>query len=124
VKRDDIDLHAVRHEHLAIHERALNWARYVRDGNRSGHGTAPMFRHYRSSEVWGTDTLRTPIDTLDGHRMEKAVAQLPERHRYAIRWHYVFQFVPPQKVCRALAVTRLGLADLVHDGRSILKNRS
>jgi DNA-directed RNA polymerase specialized sigma24 family protein len=123
VKRDDIDLHAVRHEHLAIHERAMNWARYVRDGNRSGHGTAPMFRHYRSSEVWGTDTLRTPIDTLDGHRMEKAVAQLPEKHRDAIRWSYVYVWIQPAKACRGLGVTRSGLADLVHDARSMLKNR-
>jgi hypothetical protein len=83
-----------------------------------------MFHGYRSSEVWAQEGPRTPVDTLDGHAMEKAVSQLPEKHRDAIRWNYVFVWIQPGKVQRALGVTRMGLADLIHDGRSILKNRA
>jgi hypothetical protein len=122
MKRESHDFHTVRPEHFEIHERCLNWARYVRDGSRSGQ-CAPMFRHYRSSEVWCADN-KTPVDSLDGHRVEKAVGQLPEKHRDAIRWHYVFFFIAPGRVQRHLAVTRSGLADLIHDGRSILNNRT
>jgi DNA-directed RNA polymerase specialized sigma24 family protein len=124
MKRDLPDLHAVRPEHIAIHERAINWARYVRVGTLKGWGMQPMFHGYRSSEVWALEAPRTPVDSLDGHRMEKAVSQLPEKHRDAIRWQYVFTWIPPKRVCRHLAVTISGLEDLIHDGRSILNNRS
>jgi hypothetical protein len=99
----------------------MNWSRYVTV--RPGSACAPMFRHYRSSEVW-VSTAKTPVDTLDGHQIEKQVAQLPAKNRDAIRWHYVFWRVHPGKVQRSLAVTRLGLALLIHDGRSMLKNRA
>jgi hypothetical protein len=118
----ETDLHCVRHEHLAIHERLANWARYVRD-SRPGQAVAPMFRGYRSSEVWISDAPRVPIDTLDGHQMEKAVSKLPEKHRDAIRWSYVYVWIHPGKIQRGLGVTRLGLVGLIHDGRSMLKNR-
>ena len=82
-----------------------------------------MFRQYRSTEIWAArDSLVT--DSLDGHQMEKAVCALPEKHRDAIRWSYVFWRIPPGKMCKHLAVSRQGLALLIHDGRSMLKNRS
>jgi len=122
VKRENCDLFVVLPHHMTIHDRLGNWARYVRD-SRPGGAVAPMFRSYRSSEVWAQE-VRTPVDALDGHKMEKAVAQLPEKHRDAIRWHYVYVWIQPGKVQRHLAVTRSGLVDLIHDGRSMLTNRT
>jgi hypothetical protein len=121
MRRDFDDLHAVRPEHLDIHERCLNWARYV-----SSHGSRaavhPMFQHYRSSEVWAA-AEGIPTDPLDGHQIEKAVGALPEKNRDAVRWAYVYTWIHPGKVCRHLAVNRPALADLVHDARAMLKNR-
>ena len=116
------DFHAIRYEHLAVHDSLLNWARCVRVSAASGK-PAPMFRHYRASEVWIADEVRIPTDTEAGWKMERAVFSLPERHRGAIRWHYVFPHRPPAKVAHKLAVTQTVLHQLVHDGRSMLKNR-
>ena len=124
MKRDDCDLHEVRHEHIDIHNRCLNWARYVGPGRFRAWGIQPMFQGYRSSEVWAADGPRNPVDQLDGHAVEIAVSKLPKKHRDAIRWTYVFVWIQPGKVQRHLAVTRAGLADLIHDGRSILRNRT
>jgi hypothetical protein len=49
---------------------------------------------------------------------------LPEKNRWAIQWSYAFPFIRVEKVCRVLAVNRPGLGELVHDGRSMLKNRA
>lgn len=117
------DFFTVMPAHVEIHERLGNWSRYVRN-SRPGQAVHPMFRAYRSSEVWGSDTIKTPVDTLDGHRVEKIVAQLPDKHRDAIRWHYVYVWINPNKVCRQLGVTKTGLAELIHAGRSMVKNRS
>lgn len=125
MKREDCDLYAVHRHHQEIHDRCLNWARYVHvNGKFRVWGTQPMFHGYRSSEVWAEEGPRTPVDQLDGHAVEKAVSQLPEKNRDAIRWNYVYVWIQPGKVQRYLAVTRSGLADLIHDGRSMLNNRS
>ena len=123
MKRDFIpDFHAIREGHGPIHDALLNWSRLVRVSVHSGK-PAPMFRHYRSSEVWISDEPRMPIDSLEGWRMERAVSNLPEKPRAAIRWHYVHSYRPPAKEARKLAVTQTVLHQLVHDGRSMLKNR-
>jgi DNA-directed RNA polymerase specialized sigma24 family protein len=120
--RDWPDFHTVRPEHLAIHDLLLNWTRVVRVNTAYAKPT-PMFAHYRSSEVWACDT-QIPADLLAGWKMEKAVGQLPPKHRDAVRWAYVHRRVPPQKQARMLAVPLLTLGDLVHDARSMLKNRA
>lgn len=121
MKRDFPDYHAVRPEHEAIHLSLLNWARLVRV-NAIHQAPSPMFQHYRSSEIWVADTS-IPINTLEGWDMEKEVKKLPEKHRAAVRWHYVYTKRPPGKQARLLAVPMSVLHDLVHDGRSMLKNR-
>ena len=126
MKREDaIDFHEVRQIHNAIHDRLENWARYVCAGN-GGKSCAPMFRHYRSSEVWQEPTIRTPIDSLDGSKIERMVGQLPEQHMMAVRWWYVYSNwgVSMHKACRVMGIGRARLNDLVHDGRTMLKNRS
>ena len=117
------DFHAVQPQHLIIHDALLNWARVVRD-NASGAKCAPCFRHYLSSEVWISEPPRIPTDSQAGWGMERSVGNLPERHREAIRWHYVYPRKTPSKVAYRLAVTQAMLFQLVHDGRSMLKNRA
>ena len=116
------DFHAVAAEHIAIHERLINWQRYVSSGGRTG-PIAPMFRGYRPY-LWPRESSGVVVDTLDGHEMEKAVGRLPPKHRDAIRWCYVFSYIRAPKVCRLLGVSSEGLAGLIHDGRVMLKNRA
>jgi hypothetical protein len=131
MKREDIDLHSVRPEHYAIHERLENWRRYVAP-SRGGRGMAPMWLNYKPERDNGHAVeLRIPVNTQDGHAIEVAVGLLPEKHSIAIRWCYVwcagsdkYKPVPIHRVRQFLAVTRSGLADLIHDGRAMLKNRS
>jgi hypothetical protein len=124
MRRDAIDFHAVLFAHEGIHLRLINWARYV-GGNRKAMSASPMFRLYRCPDTWIDPSPHIPIDTIDGHRIEKAVTALPEKHRDAVRWQYVYSGwgVSVWKACRALAVRQDTLHMLVQDGRTMLKNR-
>ncbi len=125
-RREQVDFHSIRQGHIAIHERLLNWARYVSASGRGGSATAPMFRQFQSTYLWGNHDASVPVDTLDGSRMEKAVGMLPEQHCTAVRWHYVYSHrgVSVFRACRMLAVRQDTLAELVHDGRAMLRNRA
>lgn len=125
MKRDDTDFHRIDPRHYVIHDRLLNWARYVSSGG-GRLSVMPMFRLYVSTEQYAQHEPTIPVDTLDGSAMEKAVAKLPEKHASAIRWHYVYatRGMQPGKVCRLLGVSAAGLAELVTDGRTMLKNRA
>jgi hypothetical protein len=124
VNRDLADFHTVRDEHLAIHARMQNWARWARtSGHRSN--VHPMFAGYRDNyhSSIQQDTRR-PVDTLDATAIQKLFVLLPQKHRWSVQWCYLFPFIHPNKVCRYLGLTRVGLSDMVHDTRSMLKNRA
>lgn len=122
MKRDAIDFFEVRPAHRAVHESLLNWARWAR-GGRGGSAMLPMFQHYRP-DGYHELTVAIPVDSLAATKLQKLMIVLPEKHRWAIQWHYVKPWIHPLKVCRVLAVSRDALAELVHDGRSMLRNRS
>jgi hypothetical protein len=74
-----------------------------------------MFRQYRSkSWQWHTPELRAAVNIPEAVAMEKAVSLLPEKHREAIRWCYVFAGGPVAIMARRLAVTKEGLMELIH----------
>lgn len=117
-----VDYNHVQAHHEAIHERLMNWARWVRV-RPNGWATHPMFRMYQSkARQWEAPVIQNPVDTLDAVQVEKAVSALPVKHREAIRWSYV-HCRDPLGMARTLAVTKQGLADLVNDGRTMLKNK-
>jgi DNA-directed RNA polymerase specialized sigma24 family protein len=121
LQREYIDFHAVPDGQLAMHDRLLNWARYVRV--HVPHWQSPIWRLGKSNtRQWEPPTLREDVDTLDGHAVEKAVSALPEKHREAVRWHYVWRTTPTY-ARRVLGVTNEGLQRLVIDGRTMLQNR-
>jgi DNA-directed RNA polymerase specialized sigma24 family protein len=124
MKRDEhVDYFIVQDGHLAIHRRLEAWASWVRV-RPHGWQVAPMFRQYRSNAwQWERPELKASVNIPEAVEMEKAVSQLPEKHREAIRWVYVFGG-GPLVMARKLAVTKHGLMDLVHGGRAMLKNRS
>lgn len=82
-----------------------------------------MFRGAKTTDVWaGIAPARTVVDKLDAQRIAKAVAHLPELHRHGLQWHYV-RPIAPLRMCKALGLTRDGLAQLVVDARQMLVNR-
>jgi DNA-directed RNA polymerase specialized sigma24 family protein len=124
VKREDhVDYFIVRDEHLAIHERLEQWARWVRV-RPHGWQVAPMFRQYRSKAwQWERPDPKLTTNIPQAVEMEKAVSLLPEKHRAAIRFAYVW-CGSPVRICRDLGVSKAGLLELIHAGRAMLKNRS
>ncbi len=119
MKRESIDFHLVAERHLAIHARLLNWARWC--NGREGSSVAPMFRSYRSTDLWAAPSVSEPVDKLDAAKIAKAVVALPDKHRSATQWHYV-KPVSPGKAARSLAVSLAGLAELVAESRTMLVN--
>jgi hypothetical protein len=123
MKRDHIDFFLVRDDHLDIHARLEQWASWVRV-RPTGWQVAPMFKQYRSHNwQWETPVVRAQVNIPEAVAMEKAVSLLPEKHREAIRWSYVW-CSGPQGMAKRLAVTKQGLLDLISEGRSMLRNRS
>lgn len=119
--RRDIDFHLVPEHQLAMHARMLNWARWCRGSGSSS--VSPMFRGYRSTDVWAAPSVSEPVDSIDGMRIAKAVYALPEEHRKSVTWHYIEPWVVPFKVCKMLACRPETLAQLVIDGRQMMINR-
>jgi len=116
-----IDFHAVADEHLAIHSRLLEWARWVKP-RRQGWPVSPMFRLYRSKNwQWERPTVRSDIDELQALAIERAVAKLPAPEMWAVRWSYV-GCSGPGPIARSLGVSKAGLAELVTRGRTMLRN--
>lgn len=119
------DMHRVKFIHEAVHDRLINWARWC-NGGRGGSSSAPMFRHYRAPKYQNAaDQIRIPVDGLDAADIEKIVGLLPDKHRDAIRYFYVYSHrgMGLWQAVRGLAVTRDTLVRLIHDGRSMVKNR-
>ena len=117
-----VDYSRVQDQHKAIHERLLNWAKWVRPRAQGWH-THPMWRGAITSRQWDVSPhISMPLNTLDAVTLEKAVGALPEKHRAAVRWSYVFAG-NPVAMARNLGVSKQGLADLVDAGRARLKNK-
>jgi len=117
-----VDFHYVPPEQAAIHERLLNWAKWV---NGSGHpASSPMFASYRSTEVWAAPEAGQPVDSLDAKRLESAIATLGLVERYAVRWHYIGSSrLSPPRACRQIGLSKQALAQAVIDGRESLKGK-
>lgn len=122
MRRDLIDFFIVEDHQLAIHGRLENWARTVGIWRMNGKQHPMWLKSQSGARQWHEPELREPTDTLDGHRLEKAVAQLPIPHRDALRWNYVHKG-GPLHAARKLGVTKDGLLKLVRDARQMLINR-
>lgn len=119
--RGHVDYQHIAPEHQAIHARLQNWRRWLGVGGMAW--TAhPMWRHLKEKEERESGRVTVSVDAIDGHQVEKAVYALPEKHRFAIRWWYVFSG-NPSAAARHAAVTKERLAELVKEGRTMLCNR-
>ena len=120
--QETVDYCHVKPEHEAIHQRLENWARWLRP-RLSGWHTHPMWRNSRTSRQWEVSPdISAPVNALDALAIERTVAQMPVKHRDALRWWYVHAG-NPVAIARTLGVSKQGLADLVDAGRTMLGNR-
>lgn len=113
-----IDFHQVKPEHQAIHERLENWARWARGAHSAN--VHPMFRQYRHA-YWEPAPQANCNDTNDALEVQKIMKDLPEPHRIAVQWCYILKS-NPRKVCMALGVSKDGLMELIHRGRTMAAN--
>lgn len=120
MRRDAVDFSAVSPEHADIDRRLANWARW--SNNRGGGTASPMFRLYRSTEQWAQETTGSPIDAIDAQKVQKAVSQLPTKHRLALSWCYIRKN-NPRKAAESLGESLEGLMLLVANSRQMLINR-
>lgn len=118
----DCDFSRIDAKHDAINLRLEEWARWVRVRPQPWK-MQPMFRLYKAPPQWEPREIHIEPNTIECMEMEKAVYWLPEKHRTAIRWNYVYPNIHPGVIQRKLAVTIDGLSQLVNDGRDMLKNR-
>lgn len=114
-----VDFSHVPSNQYEIHDRLLNWAKWANgSGARNVH---PMFRQYRN-DYWEPTPAASYADTIDALAVQKTMKDVPEKHRLAVQWYYIARS-NPQRMCRELGVTKAALADLVIDGRNMVKNR-
>lgn len=124
MKREPIDLFHVERRHSAIHARLLNWASWARV--RPSYAQCPMFKALgvkSNSWQWHMPQIRDTVDIIDAMKVEKAVIALPEKHRIATQWWYVFQSPTVRVMCQRLGVTQDSMLKLCADSRTMLDNR-
>lgn len=117
-----IDLHHVPARHYYINLRLEHWARWVAVRPQPWKAS-PMFRLYKPPPQWEARELKVEINTLEAHEIEKMVSQLPDKHRSALRWAYVFGHIHHGAIQRKLGVTTQELETLINKARDMLKNR-
>lgn len=102
----------IQPQHDAIHERCLNWAKWVRVTHHPL-GIQPMFKHYRAPGRWDVETVEpVTVDTLQALQVERAVATLPDKQRTVLRWAYVWPALHVNAVARELGCSGDGLVAL------------
>lgn len=116
------DFSYVMVEHAEIHRRLENWAQWCRPKLKIN--VSPMFRLLRPDnfdrEYGKTDRL---VDMADALIIQRAFIRIPERNRLAIGWCYCDRRHPKQAM-RKLGVADWQLMELIHDGRSMIRNIS
>jgi hypothetical protein len=120
--RSAVDFSIVPEHQMPMHDRLLNWGRWA---HGSGHAQmSPMFRMYRSSEVFADGLVSggASVDIPDAALIAKGVVALPEDNRHALSWYYV-NTGSPHRACRVIGCGMEHLARLVVDGRTMLVNR-
>lgn len=119
-----VDLNHIAARHDAINLRLEEWAKAVKVRPHPWKMQS-IWRMYRAPKQYAYETqdIPVPINTIAAFEIERIVSMLPDKHRTAIRWYYVFAYIPVMAVRHSLGVTREGLAELITDSRDMIKNR-
>lgn len=119
-----VDLNHVLARHDAIDQRLIEWSRCIKVRPQPWKMQS-IWRQYRPPRQYAYETqdIPVPINTIAAFEIERIVSMLPDKHRTAVRFFYVFPFVPIMAVCHFLGVNRGGLAELITDSRDMVQNR-
>lgn len=117
-----INLHHIDARHDAVNIRLESWARWVQVRPQPWK-SQPMFRLYKPPPQWEPRELKVEANPIECMEIERIVAQLPDRHRHALRWFYVYPYISDSRIRREVAETRQGLYQLLADSRDMVKNR-
>lgn len=118
MRHEPVDFARIQPEHEAIDARLRNWARWAIGSNRAP--CQPMFRYYVPDNY--EREMADPINMLDAATVQKGVTALPMRHRLAVSWCYIVRS-NPRRAAQNVGASLQGLADLIADGRQMLRNR-
>lgn len=111
------DFEKVEPHQKAIHERLLNWARWVSVGAEKN--VSAMFRQYESPQHWEPKAYRESCDLLDAQHIERTVRTLPRVHSGPLRWFYVYR-TTPRRAARELCVSRESLHRNLREARQAM----
>lgn len=79
--QDTVDFNFVPDHHQGIHDKLLNWARWVRPRAHGWH-THPMWKGAITSRQWDISPhIPILLKPLEAMEVEKAVAALPPQNR-------------------------------------------
>jgi hypothetical protein len=120
MRRDYVDFSYIPEAQLPMHWRLENWNRSLHGS--AGSGVSPMFRQYRSSEVYSGSVSKMTCDLADADKIGKAVQKLPTPMLLAINWWYVRPNAP-SKAAKGMQCSLAELARYVIDGRALLMER-
>jgi len=126
VVREMVDFSHVPPSQWKMHDRLVNWGRWSHGitGERQRMLHSPMFNLYKSSDArreYGALTVLA-IDHMDATKIQVGVTALPDKHRRALAWNYLYPRNPTGQA-RELGVSLPGLADLILRARLMLINR-
>lgn len=113
-----VDFNIIDPQHEKVHERLMNWARWVKVRPELGWKMAPFWRLVK----WGNrgeEVVKVSYDLQDAEATEKAVRDLPEPNRTAIRWWYV-KASNPKEAARTMGLSLSGLSEVVSQTRGLL----
>ena len=114
-----VDFSHVPSNQTEIHDRLENWAKWCKPNHTSS--MLAMFKGYKPY-LYPDRGPSSTTNSKEAAEVQKTLAFLPEKHRHAIQWFYIFKS-NPTRMCMALGVSKQGLFDLVTDGRTMVKNR-
>lgn len=110
------------HQHQ-IHDRLLNWARWVNPG-AVPHVAPGCELAQSNARQWHVPEIREEVDELDALTQEQRVRTLPTEQAQAVRWWYVHHHkVSLARVLRASRMSRTQLGQAVLQARETLKRK-
>jgi len=126
IKSPRVDFARIPQAQWEIHERLENWGRWSHGSDGRGRNVAPGFESYRTSDRWvertyGELTVLT-VNSRDAVAIQKTVNALPGKHRQALHWAYIHGWKDAQGQAWKLGLSLQGLADMLADARSMVRN--
>lgn len=104
-----------------LDNRLDNWARWCRHNPERAHCMSLEHR-YTPPQCWESEQPKIDVDVLDAAIVEKAVIQLPEKFRLALKYGLVTPWIPFWEQVRKIKCSRNDYEDTVRTAKIMLVN--